>query len=391
MVATIKSSRRLVQERRTTKELRKQAFDLHKEVTTKSYILESKKDYIDDLEDEVYKIEKQLQRTTSNVQRKVEDGNAQEKKVMELSEVLACLETEKTQAKNDRLKAKAKLGQVNRLIQDVTAELSQKSMHVVLLLDKIKGQNEEISQLKKIKVSQAFKEDQKVRVMQVQDEMNLEMIEGNKESNGFTNGGKIIFAKEITQHQSTSMNIKHSVKRKQKHEVNTSKFIKLKEYKPFEEADNVRLIEIKDEVHLDRMECTTTKKGGFTEEAVSIGNKKVFQQQTVVQKQVLEKVAMSDDRRRCTSSFLLRARGRECSGQRGRRLRPLTGLSDYTIKVIPMGRIIHDVVDGIRLVTEGAKAEKVFSLSAWARKNMGLRFKYQNTATQIMDTCALLM
>ena len=387
----MKSSRQLMQERRNTEELRKQLFVLHKEVTTKSYILETKNDYIKDLEDEVCKMEKQIQRTTLSIKRKVEVGNAQENKVIELSEVLTTLEAEKSQAKNDGQNAEAKLGQVKGLIHDVTAELSQKSLEVVLLLDKIKGQNKEIDQLKKVKVSQAFKEDQKVRVMLVKDEVNLEMREGTKVRKGFTEGGEIIVDEEISQHQSTSMKITNSVTRKHGLEVSTSKCIKLKGYQPFEEADNERLLEIKDEVDLDRMECKTTQKGGYTEEAVSIGNEEVIQQQTVQKKQVPVKVAKYGDRRRSTSSFWLRAQGRDCSGQRGRSLRPLTGLPDYTIKVIPKGRIIHDVVDGVRLVIEGAKAEKVFSLSAWARKNEGPRFKYQNTATQIMDTCSLLM
>ena len=46
------------------------------------------------------------------------------------------------------------------------------------------------------------------------------------------------------------------------------------------------------------------------------------------------------------------------------KLIPMAGLRKYTRGVIPRGGIIHDVVAGIRLVTEGAKAETYFAIRA---------------------------
>ena len=68
--------------------------------------------------------------------------------------------------------------------------------------------------------------------------------------------------------------------------------------------------------------------------------------------------------KRETSSSLLRAKGRDICSVGGRKLIPMAGLRKYTRGVIPGGGIIHDVVAGVRLVTEGAKAETYFAIRA---------------------------
>ena len=96
-------------------------------------------------------------------------------------------------------------------------------------------------------------------------------------------------------------------------------------------------------------------------------------------------VGFSDEMRSCTSSCLLRVLARECSTQGGRRLSPLVGLPVYTRESIARGGIIHDVVAGVRMVTEGAKAERVFAIRARTMK-CGVRVSYQEKVAKMSDT-----
>ena len=68
--------------------------------------------------------------------------------------------------------------------------------------------------------------------------------------------------------------------------------------------------------------------------------------------------------KRETSSSFLRAKGRNICSMGGRKLIPTAGLRKYTRGVISGGGIIHDVVAGVRLVTEGAKTETYFAIRA---------------------------
>ena len=95
----------------------------------------------------------------------------------------------------------------------------------------------------------------------------------------------------------------------------------------------------------------------------------------------------SEERRSCTcgSRCLLRVLAREDSTCKGRRLSPLVGLPVYTRESTARGGIIHDIVAGVRLVTEGAKAERVFALRARSRK-WGVRVSYQEKVAEMLDT-----
>ena len=154
-------------------------------------------------------------------------------------------------------------------------------------------------------------------------------------------------------------------------------------------------MDIEDEIKLEEMQCMSTEKAGYTEEDEHKVDEEVFKHHTIMTKNSkaakkkwvpVSGVRMSDERRRCTSSCLLRVLGRMGPAQRGgERLVPLAGLQDYTRERILKEGIIHDVVAGVRLVTEGAKREKVFALRARTRKCKGVRISYQEKVAEIID------
>ena len=154
-------------------------------------------------------------------------------------------------------------------------------------------------------------------------------------------------------------------------------------------------MDIEDEIKLEEMQCMSTEKAGYTEEDEHKVDEEVFKHHTIMTKNSkagkkkwvpVSGVRMSDERRRCTSSCLLRVLGRMGPAQRGgERLVPLAGLQDYTRERIVKEGIIHDVVAGVRLVTEGAKTEKVFAIRARTRKCKGVRISYQEKVAEITD------
>ena len=315
----LKQTVKLEEGRNSNKDLKMKLLDLQQQVSTKNDVLEAKKDYIIDLQDEIERTEKVLKRTLEALTRKTEISDIQENKVIVLTEVIATLEIEKTQAKAKEGETQAKLKEANVQLGVVTTKLDQKSRQILGIQKDIKDKAAVIIKLKKHKESQA-----------------------------------------------------HGV------------------------PQNVGVLNVIDEIHIEKMQCTSKEKVEFSEEADKEVDKEVTKHQAILvqgtntnkRKRAPEfDVGPLPEKKRRTSSCFLRMVGRECSaqGQGGRRLSALAGLPVYTRERIPGGGIIHDVVAGVRLVTEGAKADRVFAVRAPTRKG-GLRVIRPGKVAEIVDS-----
>ena len=149
----LKQTVKLEEERNSNKDLKLKLLDLQQQVSTKNDVLEAKKDYIIDLQDEIERIEKVLKRTLETLIRKTEISDIQENKVIVLTEVVATLEIEKTQAKAKEGETKAKLKEANVQLGAVTTKLAQKSRQILCIQRDIKEKAAVIIKLKKHKES----------------------------------------------------------------------------------------------------------------------------------------------------------------------------------------------------------------------------------------------
>ena len=172
----LKQTVKLEEERNSNKDLKLKLLDLQQQVSTKNDVLEAKKDYILDLQDEIERTEKVLKRTLEALMRKTEISDIQENKVIVLTEVIATLEIEKTQAKAKEGETKAKLKEANVQLGAVTTKLAQKSRQILCIQRDIKEKAAVIIKLKKHE-SQAYGVPQNVGVLNVMDEIHLQKMQ----------------------------------------------------------------------------------------------------------------------------------------------------------------------------------------------------------------------